>query len=277
MTHPHFRLDEDEIEMFQRDGALCLRRVFDAEEVAAMQAAVDAAMAAPGPNAREFGQEGGGGFFADVFVWTRQPTLEDIVVRSPLGEVAGRLMRSSSARFFFDHLLVKEAGADALTPWHQDAPYFPIRGGDCISIWIALDHVTGESGAVEYVRGSHRTGAIYAPESFVGDGRLYNESFERLPDIDAARANYDLISWELEPGDCAVHHVRTIHGAPGNNSRATRRRGLATRWIGDDIVYETRPGLPEPMMKSLAELAPGLTDGDRYEAEIFPLIWTRDN
>lgn len=240
-----------------------------------MREAVAAAMDAPGPNSREFGRPGEGRFFADVFVWTRQPELERVVVRSPLGEISGRLMGAKSSRFFFDHLLVKEAGADAPTPWHQDAPYFPINGMDCISIWIALDHVTRESGAVEYVRGSHLTGALYAPESFVGDGRLYSDTYERLPDIDASRADFDLVSWDLAPGDCVVHHVRTIHGAPGNSSEGTRRRAIATRWIGEDIVYETRPGIPEPMMKSMQELAPDLVEGEAYRGEIFPLVWQR--
>lgn len=277
MTRSAFRLNETDIEQFQRDGAICLRKVFDPDEVAAMQSAVAEAMAAPGPYALDFGDGKSGRFFGDVFVWTRQPALERIVVRSRLGEISGGLMRSSTSRFFFDHMLVKEAGSDAPTPWHQDAPYFPIRGNDCISIWIGLDHVTRDTGAVEYVKGSHRSGKVYAPKSFLGDDRLQNDTLDHLPDIDAMRDTLDIVSWELAPGDCVVHHVRTIHGAPGNNSRVSSRRAIATRWIGDDIVYETRPGIPDPMTKSMQDLAPALVEGQPYGGDAFPLIWTRDD
>ncbi|MEM7478182.1 MAG: phytanoyl-CoA dioxygenase family protein, partial [Planctomycetota bacterium] len=37
-------------------------------------------------------------------------------------------MDSASARFYFDHLFVKQPGTDNPTPWHQDAPYWPFRG-----------------------------------------------------------------------------------------------------------------------------------------------------
>lgn len=277
MNSSGFRLNEADIEEFQRDGAVCLRQVFGPDEVAAMQAGVTNAMASPGPHARDFGNGKDGRFFGDVFVWTRQPELERIVVRSRLGAISGALMGSSTSRFFFDHMLVKEAGTDAPTPWHQDAPYFPIRGMDCVSIWIALDHVSRDTGAVEYVKGSHRTGKIYAPESFHADYRLENDSLERLPDIDAKRDEFDLVSWELAPGDCVVHHVRTIHGAPGNSSKVSSRRAIATRWIGDDIVYETRPGIPEPMTMSMQDLAPALVEGQAYNGDVFPLIWSRDD
>jgi ectoine hydroxylase-related dioxygenase (phytanoyl-CoA dioxygenase family) len=272
MTHPSYALTDAQIAAFQADGAVCLRAVFDAGEVAAIQAAVDEAMACPGPYALDFSGDGGGRFFGDVFVWTRIPALRELVVRSHLGEIAAKLMDARKVRFFFDHLLVKEPGTSAPTPWHQDAPYFPIEGGQCCSLWIALDPVTIENGAVEYVKSSHVPKQWYAPKSFHGDDRIGNAALATLPDIDARRAEFDIVSWDLEPGDCAVHHVSTIHGAPGNAS-SVRRRGLATRWIGDDIVFGLRSGIPDPRLRSLDLLAPELEPGKPFDGPIFPLGW----
>ena len=48
------------------------------------------------------------------------------------------------------------------------------------------------------------------------------------------------------PGDCLIFHNRTRHGAPGNSLKATRRRALATHWIGDDITYNDKPFETDP-------------------------------
>jgi len=280
MPATRYPLTDDQIAAYRADGAVCLRQVFSPDEVADLQAGVETAMHQPGPCATDFSSGDGGDFFADVFVWTRVERIRNAILSARLGEIAGRLMGAQEVRFFFDHLLVKEPGAAAPTPWHQDAPYWPIAGELCLSIWIALDTVTRDNGLVEYARGTHASGKLFAPESFRGEGRLTNPDFkdlpdelEDLPDIKADRDRYDVISWDLEPGDVAIHHFRTIHGAPGNLSASTRRRGLATRWIGEDIVYYARPGVPVPMTDSLATLAPGLKNGDRFDGPIFPAVW----
>jgi hypothetical protein len=58
-----------------------------------------------------------------------------------------------------------------------------------------------------------------------------------IPDINANPEQYDLIDWEMEPGDILMFHPLTLHGSFGNASRVRRRRALALRWIGDDVVY----------------------------------------
>jgi ectoine hydroxylase-related dioxygenase (phytanoyl-CoA dioxygenase family) len=53
---------------------------------------------------------------------------------------------------FYDQLLIKEPGTVKRTPWHHDMPSWPLAGWQVCTIWLALDPVTEESGAVEYVR-----------------------------------------------------------------------------------------------------------------------------
>lgn len=273
MSDKSYPLSDEQIAAFRNDGALCLRRVFTPAEVERLRGGVDEAMENPGPFSRNFSGGDGDAFFADVFVWTRVAQVKDVTLTPRLAEIAGRLMGAREVRFFFDHLLVKEPGAAEPTPWHQDSPYWPIAGSQCCSIWIAMDRVTRDNGLVEYVRGTHSTGKEYAPKSFHGDGRLSDRALEEIPDIDADRSAFDLIAWDLEPGDVAIHDFRTIHGAPGNETSTRRRRGLATRWVGEDIVYQSRSGVPEPMSGSLAQLAPGLCDGAPLDHPAFPLVW----
>lgn len=157
-------------------------------------------------------------------------------------------MGSERAHIFYDHLLVKEPGTTSPTPWHNDYSYWQIQGMDIVSVWLALDHVREENG-VSYVRGSHNWELMHRITNFSGeltdDGR-YGEAGKAqtdLPDIEAgvALGEFDLLAWEMEPGDVLVHHGFTVHGATGNASK-NRRRGYATRWCGDDIRFDPRPG-----------------------------------
>jgi len=80
----------------------------------------------------------------------------------------------------------------------------------------------------------------------------------------------DFMTWTLQPGDCVVHHARTVHGGGGNQSSDRRRRGYSTRWFGDDVVYEASAGRVQ------LEECRGLADGDPLPSEAFPLVSTKE-
>jgi ectoine hydroxylase-related dioxygenase (phytanoyl-CoA dioxygenase family) len=157
-----------------------------------------------------------------------------------------------------------------LSPWHHDQPYYFVDGRQVCSIWMPLDPVPLET-AVKFVRGSHNWGRWYAPRYFV-DGKDYYDAagagFESMPDIEAEPARFQLLSWEMAPGDCIVFHALTIHGAPGNPSLQNRRCAYATRWMGDDARFGERKGLISPQIDGH-----GLAPGDPMDCEMFPIVW----
>ena len=84
-----------------------------------------------------------------------------------------------------------------------------------ISTWVALDPVTRESGAVEFVAGSHLWDRWFQPRTFSGENEhAINPKFEPVPDIEANRDRYDIMSWDLEAGDIVAFHAMTLHGSP---------------------------------------------------------------
>lgn len=87
-----------------------------------------------------------------------------------------------------------------------------------------------------------------------------------MPDIEACRDDYDLISWDLNPGDCYVFNGMTVHGAGGNTDEQRRRRGYTVRYTGDDARYDPRIGTSVPLHNER------LAAGDRLDSELFPLI-----
>ena len=55
--------------------------------------------------------------------------------------------------------------------------------------------------------------------------------------------------------------------APGRAERSDRRRrGYAVRYVGDDVVYDDRPGVSKPLLN------PSLTNGGPLDSEQYPVI-----
>jgi len=224
-------------------------------------------MQEPGELHAELAQQrkDGGRFFHDTFIWTRDETCRDFVFNSPAATIASHVMQSGKANIFFDQWLIKEPGTTTRTPWHHDMTYWPIDGTKISTLWLALDRVTKDSGAVEFVKGSHNWGQKYKPASFSGTNQ-YKEALPMVPDIDAMRDDLEFTQYDLEAGDCTLHHGLTVHGSPGNQSSQQRRRAHVSRWAGDDVVFHPRDGLQE--MPPLPDLA----SGDPIDSDLWPRI-----
>ena len=269
-NEPKRLVTDKERDEFRRTGVVCLRDMFDVAWIERMQGAVDNAIANPGPMHLKLDQGMAGKFHGDSFVWTWQDDFRAFMFESPAAHTAQQVLGATErVTLFFDTLLVKEPGSQAVTPWHHDQPYWPIEGNQVCTIWTPFDPVTVESGAVEYLVGSHCWGKRYQPQSFTGDNR-YGTSMEPLPDIEAQRDQHKFVIYETEPGDCVVHHGLTLHRAPGNANASVRRRALASRFCGDDATYRPE-GSFQPLIRD-----PGIESGAPLECGLFPRVWSPD-
>lgn len=265
-------ISEDDIDRYETDGVVVIRGLFK-DWVPTLQSGVDSNMSEPGPFARFYTPEGESGhFFGDYCNWQRINEYREFVSQSQLGAAASRLMRSAEVRFFHEHVLVKEPGTGERTPWHHDQPYYSIDGKQNVSFWIPLDPVEKDV-CPEFIKGSHAWGKWYNPTRFTGqdwDREQAAENMEFIPDIEASRDEYEIVSWSLEPGDALAFNFLTIHGAPPNLSKE-RRRGFSARVIGDDATWATRTGETSP---PFPELHKRLDHGASLETvDEFPLIY----
>ncbi len=261
-------LSDADLAAYWRDGAICARGLF-ADWVAPLARGVERNMAEPGPYASENLREGEPGrFFDDYCNWERIPEFRDFVLHSPAARLAARAMGSTCAQFFHEHVLVKEPGTSKPTPWHQDMPFYFVEGRQTVSIWIALDPVDRAT-CPQFVAGSHRWEKRVRPQHWLDESDFYDrdEGYMDVPDIDADRQAYEILSWELAPGDAIFFDYLTLHGAPGNVSKR-RRRGFSARWLGDDAHYVTRPGRTSPPYPGIDQ-----KDGERLREDWFPIVW----
>lgn len=268
MTYAPIRdITKDEIETFERDGVVCLRKFFDAPTVSLLREMAEENTRNPSHMAVDASREGTGRFFGDTFVWAHHPPLKEFVWKSPAADMAGAILQSEKVNVIFDQFLIKDPGTSTPTLWHHDQTYWPVAGDQVATMWIALDPVTAATGAVEYIKGSHRWGQRFKAVSFK-DQDLYKEDLPEVPDIDANRDKYDFVQYEMEPGDCTLHHGLTVHGAPGNSSLTQKRRAYIIRWAGADVTYDPRPNL-QPMLRD-----PGINPGDPLDCDLFPVVRT---
>jgi len=209
-----------------------------------------------------------GRFLLDTGVAARIPAFREFTLYGPGGAIAAALMGSSTVNFYDDQIFVKEPGTRERTAYHQDGSYFHLEGDQICTLWIPADPVESAF-SVRYVRGSHRWGKSYKPNVFLSQMPFPGADGETLPDIEAHEEDYDIVSFDLEPGDIAVHHHMTVHGAPGNTGNRARR-ATGVRYCGDDVRYRHRPFAPAQLHHKHT-----LRDGDPITCEQFPVVWPR--
>jgi ectoine hydroxylase-related dioxygenase (phytanoyl-CoA dioxygenase family) len=259
-----------DVEVYRRDGAVCLRQVVAQDWLAKLSVGVERNLREPGPFAKRYTPEGKPGlFFGDYCNWERIPEYRDFMTNSRAAEIAGRLMGSRKVNLYHEHVLVKEPGTTEPTPWHHDQPYYPVDGDHICSLWIPLDPVPKQT-CPEYVASSHRWGKWYTPARFV-DGKNHpakDSNLEQAPDIDKERHRHTVLSWDLAPGDLIAFHGLTLHGAPPN-ATTLRRRAFSARFTGEDATFVLRDGFMSPPPPKDG----GPKVGGPMDSEAFPVVW----
>ena len=294
---------EDEIATYERDGVVKLEAILGPDVVAqlargieeAIYAKWDAAtvptydatavadalkqMGAPvlsDPRAELIGQERRGRFLSMVGAHTIAKDILDLALNSPLPYVAARLFGAKKINFYDDQTLVKEPSTKEYTAFHTDEPYYHLDGRQVCGMWVSPDVVTPESGAMRYVRGSHRWGTYFKPNVFVSQasfGELQantegEEGLVRLPDIEGNPGAYDIVTYPSNPGDVIVHHSNLIHGAGPNYLGDRTRRAVSFRYAGDDVRYRFHKSAPPQPHHHHT-----LKDGDVIDSDQFPVVW----
>ncbi len=264
-------IDQQTVEQFQTDGVTVLRGLFS-DWVEVLREGVATNMAEPNPNARFYKDEDGGGlFFADYCSWQRIPQYRDFIFKSSASEIAAKLMNSDKVQLFHEHILVKEPKTGVATPWHHDMPYYCVDGPKTVSLWIPLDEIPRER-SLEFVAGSHLWGKSFRPQRFNGQPLNEADDLEDIPNIEDNRDDYNIVGWELTPGDAVAFDYRTLHGAPPNNSTNAQRRAFSLRLVGDDIRFARRENIvTSPPFENIQ-----LQHGDPLEADEFPLLYQRN-
>jgi len=155
---------------------------------------------------------------------------------------ASQILDSPKLRIFSSRLLCKLAGTEEdpnsrEVPWHQDSQYWPLTPMKEATLWIALDDVTEENGAMDMFTFSA------VPESRGQDlpkiqlaEEVSTEFFIKMDP--AALASLPLekaTKMELKRGQAEFHDAFILHHSNPNKSKDQRRCAFIARYIPDYV------------------------------------------
>ena len=253
---------------FDRDGAICLRSCVDNTWLERLrESAAEAMRLAP--------SDPGMYYFKRIRLWQKIPGFAAFCTQSHLPALAAELLSTDKVNLLYDQLFVKDTSMVEPTTWHNDQPYWPVRGGGAMSFWVAIEDLDASMGTLEFIRGSHKWEAWYQP--IVGDevGKVKSvpdthPGYIAMPDFETQRDRYEMIKWDLKAGDAIAFHALAVHGSTGNTSNKATRWAYSVRYAAKENRYLDVSQIPG---HNVDLENPELATDDLLDSEMFPVVY----
>ncbi|MEX0885984.1 MAG: phytanoyl-CoA dioxygenase family protein [Phycisphaeraceae bacterium] len=155
-----------------------------------------------------------------------EPRLDRLAHDPPLLAAVRRLM-NDEPKLYQDMALIKPPRIGREKPWHQDHAYFNVPlEHRIVGVWIALDEVDADNGAMHLIEGGHREPIIHFKQR---DWQICDTEMLGRPAVVAP----------MKPGGALLFDSLLPHGTPTNHSDR-RRRALQFHYLG-----ETAPAIEQ--------------------------------
>ena len=250
-----YPLSDEQIARYRRDGFIALDGIITGDDLRRLRDAVVSAVEAEkslptGTTKTPYEQI----FIQKVNLWRRHDVIREFVLCKRFRHLAAQLS-GHPVRVWHDQALFKVPREGAKTPWHQDAHYWPhLEKDHQITIWIALKDATTANGCMSFIPGS-QTVKTLEPIRLADPQNI----FDLAPQFKGVKP----VTCELAAGSCTFHNGLTFHFA-GPNKSDEMREAFAIIYMPDDTHYSGRPHIVTDPLK--------LTEGDKLEGEMFPLV-----
>lgn len=201
-------LTREQVDTYNRDGYLIVRKFFDRAAIDSVRSDVMRL------------------FEPETKVWHSGPELvSDAVKRTLLGGKMPQLVadvNGGPSNILLSFIIRKIAGDARIKPWHQDGVYWGGTGQEVFATFVPLTKYDNTHGPLYVIPGSHKLGRIYhewiedpkyIPNSLVCDVKPFN----------------DPVLVEAEPGDLVICHSLTVH-ASFDNAGIENRYTLGCHW-----------------------------------------------
>ncbi|MFO0947348.1 MAG: phytanoyl-CoA dioxygenase family protein [Planctomycetota bacterium] len=219
----------DERAAYERDGFVVVRQLLPADEFATLRAALDRYVREIVPTLPP-----SDAFYEDPSLPASLKQMQRLAqwdpyfadyAHHPRWRALAELLIGEEARSDGPEWFNKPPSLSRMTPPHQDNFYFNLKPSNVATLWMAIDPVDAENGALRYVPGSHLRGfRPHQRTDVVGFSQGINDF------TDAEREHS--VEVHLDPGDVVAHHGMTIHSAEPNRSKTRQRRAFAMVFKG---------------------------------------------
>jgi len=266
-----YAVAQEKIDYFRDKGHVLLRGVASPAEVAVYRGHIDAAVERMKLEARDGAYNVPlaerdtyyRAFLQMENLWQRDEAIVPFTTSRRFGKIAADLLGVDGIRVYHDQALYKEAGGGH-TPWHQDQYYWPLDTDQTVTIWLALEDATIESGSMVFADGSQRLGPLASVIISDESDRFYKDL--------VVEKDMKLTTNELRAGDATFHYGWTMHKAPGNCSKNIRKAMTIIYMADGTRVSEFKS---ERHPRAVDKWMTGLKPGDLVDSPKNPLVFKR--
>ena len=211
-------------------------------------------------------------FIDDYCNYAAIPEYQMLVECSPIAHIVASVLGTERLWLFYDQIFIKDApdGQARRTPWHQDTTYWMTGGSQIAGFWITLDDTpAGSHWSSSGVRTAARPTPARrsTPTTRPRPTLPARDPYERIPDIEADRASFDIVAFDVTRGDVILFHPGLLHGG-GSALEGKGRRTLSLRFFGEDVVYKEQPR-PAPTYPGISAL---VAAGEPLRGPWFPQV-----
>ena len=270
-------LNDNEIKLFKRDGAVFLRNKFDIKWIELLRSGINKAKNNPSPRFTNHTTDPNlPCYLEDFWTWNLHKEFENFVFNSPTAKIASELLDAKQINLVMDNWFFREAGSTSKPPFHHDISYFDFEGSMCV-LWIPLEPVRKED-SIAWIKGSHLWNKLFLRTRFKdghkvdgAEGVVNGVKYELTPEIISNKENYEFLEWDLEVGDCVYFDIRTLHGALYETTPKSDKNRFTLRMAKENskIIYRGDWAREE---RAIME-ANGYKNGDNLNGKMFPTLY----
>ena len=143
------------------------------------------------------------------------PIVKKMANNKKFNKLIQNFLNKEKPKYMDSEIFAKPALNGLPSPLHQDNYYWAIKGGNAITVWLALDDASKKNGGIFYYNQSHKLGILKHKPSYAKGSSQTIKDLKKLKQLKKSFPN-------LKKGDILIHHSQVAHGSNANNSKASR-------------------------------------------------------
>lgn len=184
-------------------------------------------------------------------LWKQHPLFAEQIRFPAITHIARQLLGVEHIQLFHDHLIAKPPCYSHQVPWHQDYAYWPVDKPCALSAWLALDDVSADSGALQFIPGQHPEGER---QDFMGESKDWGERISELQTV------------PVPAGWVIFHSCLSWHTSPPNQTNNPRRAFICI-YMDSDCRWAPEHSEWHPTNEDI-----NVAVGERFNQDKFPLV-----
>ena len=258
-----YELNAAQIEFYQKNRFIKLKKVFDEATIAYFNEAISKRVAIMNKENTPLEQRSTyGKAFLQLFnLWKEDEVVKEFVFSKRLAKIASDLMQVEGVRMYHDQALFKEGGG-GITPWHADQYYWPLETDKTVTAWIPLQATPLELGPLEFSAGSHQI--VEGRDLEIGD----ESEIQIQQKLKVTNFQHVIEAFDL--GEVSFHSGWVFHRA-GANTTSDMRKVMTVIYMDKNMVLKNPEN--KNQINDWNTWCPGATIGEVINTPLNPVLY----